>query len=112
LRLGGGGQLLDRADAVAQQASFHGGADAAQLAQLESVEATGQIGVVDNHEAIRLLHIRSRLSQESVGRDADRTAHFGTDLFGDARLNLLAEADSVLPLLLAASQFTTISSIE
>ena len=102
----GAAELLHGANAKLEQARLHGRTDAREVAWLEPIETLGQVGQVDDHETVRLLHISGGLGEKDVGRDADGATHFRANCRGDAALDLLPQCDGLFPLALAARQFT------
>lgn len=49
----------------------HALANALYIGQFEGVQATGQLGLFNHHQAVRLSHVGRQLGQQGVGRNAD-----------------------------------------
>jgi len=87
----GGVELGDRRDAVFLEAALDVRADAGDVTGLEMQDFRRDVGVVEDHESVGLLHVRGDLRQQPGRRDADGTAEEGTDFFRDVGLDLLRE---------------------
>jgi hypothetical protein len=84
----GGGQFRDGGNTELPQARFQARADAAQVAQFQPVQGLGQIGRVEDDEAVGLLHVGRGLGQKYIRADADGTAQKRPDLAADGRLDV------------------------
>ena len=67
----GGEELGHCGDAMRLEATLDVGADAGDVARFEVKEFRGDVGVVENDETIRLLHVRRDLREQPGRRDAD-----------------------------------------
>jgi hypothetical protein len=59
---------------------LHARADAVDLLQFEPEQNLRQIGLGDDDQAVRLLHVGRHLAEKHVRRDADRTGKAVTNL--------------------------------
>ena len=73
-------ELCDGEDAGAVEPLLHARADAVDLLQFEAEQNLRQVGLGDDDQAVRLLHVRGDLAEKHIGREADRTGEALADL--------------------------------
>ena len=92
-------KLLHGSNAARVQPGFPRPANPAKIAQFQPEKHPRQIGLLDHHQAVGLLHVGGRLGQERIGRNADRAAQALAHRGSDPRLDLAGELQRRLPLL-------------
>jgi hypothetical protein len=93
LALGGRVEFGRGVDAARAEPGIHVRPDAEKILQLQPEQALGDVGLVQDYEAVGLLHVRGHLRQQPVGGEADGAGqarahapgHGGLDISGDGQ---------------------------
>jgi hypothetical protein len=82
-------------------------ADAGEFLGREMFDCAGEVGVVENREAIGLEHVGAEFGEGAVGSDADGAAHGFAAVFGDLVLDGFGECFAGCTRVLGAVEFAT-----
>lgn len=84
-------KLVGGEDAVGVETGFHADVDAAELFEVESAEAVGEIFVFDNDQAVGFLEVGGEFGEEGVGGDSDAAGEAGGEFAGDGVFDALGD---------------------
>jgi hypothetical protein len=86
--------LVHRGNAFGKNTLLHALSDAGNVSQFETVESLWRIALLEEHKAVRFLHVPGDLGEQALGCEANRTAQRDADLTD--QLSLLGRSANII----------------